>query len=140
MAPEAPPHDGPRSTTSSRDDHADRDADLEQRLHDAEERAHKALQRAMEAEQRAGAGERRIDALLRALDTRAPIDQAKGVLMAVFGLGSDAAFEALVWVSQHANVKLAVVAERFMVEVVTVDLSVGPRDEVTSLLADMSRP
>ncbi|NMO90598.1 ANTAR domain-containing protein [Actinomycetospora sp. TBRC 11914] len=124
-----------RSSTAARGDAAGRSAALEQQLCDVRERAHKTLQRAVEAEQRACAGERRIDALLRAMDTRGPIDQAKGVLMAVFGLEPDAAFDALVWVSQNANVKLATVAERFMLDVVGLDLSVNPRDEVTYLLA-----
>lgn len=36
--------------------------------------------------------------------------------MAVCGLGADKAFESLVWVSQHANVKVCHVAEQFLAE------------------------
>jgi hypothetical protein len=112
----------------------------ETRTRYAQECSNKAQQRAIEAEHRAAAAERRIDALLRALDTRGPIDQAKGALMAVFGLAPEAAFEALVWVSQNANIKMCTVAERFLVAMRGIDLGEQAREDVTLLLADLGRP
>ncbi|MCI2238716.1 ANTAR domain-containing protein [Kineococcus sp. TRM81007] len=47
-----------------------------------------------------------------ALESRQVIDQAKGALMLVYGIGADEAFELLRWSSQHRNVKLAALAER----------------------------
>lgn len=100
-----------------------------------EVRAAAAEERAESAEQRAETAERRVEALQRALDSRPTIEQAKGLVMGVFGLDSDAAFEVLVWVSQHANMKLATVATRFLAEVARTDLGDAPREELTALLA-----
>ena len=47
-----------------------------------------------------------------ALESRQVIDQAKGALMLVYGIGPDEAFELLRWCSQQRNVKLSVLAER----------------------------
>jgi ANTAR domain len=43
---------------------------------------------------------------------RAVIEQAKGMLMNVYGIGADGAFELLKWRSQETNVKLRQVAEQ----------------------------
>jgi PAS fold/ANTAR domain len=43
---------------------------------------------------------------------RAPIEQVKGMLMLVYGIGDVAAFNLLKWLSQEANLKLRTVAER----------------------------
>jgi AmiR/NasT family two-component response regulator len=51
------------------------------------------------------------DNLRIALDSRAVIEQAKGVLMATRGLGPDAGFELLREESQRRNIKLRLVAE-----------------------------
>lgn len=51
-----------------------------------------------------------VEHLRRALNSRADIDQAKGVLMLRYGLTPERAFDVLVRWSQHANVKLRVVA------------------------------
>ncbi|MFD4878583.1 ANTAR domain-containing protein [Streptomyces sp. NPDC058420] len=49
--------------------------------------------------------------LLRAMESRPVIDMARGVLLTTFACGpDDDAWEILVRVSQHANVKLRVVA------------------------------
>jgi ANTAR domain/PAS fold len=48
--------------------------------------------------------------------TREVIEQAKGMLMAVYGLDSDAAFEILRWRSQHTNTKLHTLAEQLVAE------------------------
>jgi hypothetical protein len=54
----------------------------------------------------------RVAALERALESRDVIGQAKGVLMARHGVDDRAAFEQLVAISQHANVRVAEVAAR----------------------------
>lgn len=46
--------------------------------------------------------------------SRARIEQAKGVLMAVYGISSERAFDILAWRSQETNIKLRDVAARFM--------------------------
>ncbi|MFJ9779115.1 ANTAR domain-containing protein [Amycolatopsis sp. NPDC101161] len=52
-----------------------------------------------------------------ALTSRAVIDQAKGILMALHSIQSDDAFDLLVKASQEQNVKLRDVAEKFVAEV-----------------------
>jgi GAF domain-containing protein len=52
--------------------------------------------------------------LSEALTTRAVIDQAKGILMAVRRISADEAFAVLVEQSQHQNVKLRDLAARFV--------------------------
>jgi GAF domain-containing protein len=50
------------------------------------------------------------ESIQRALHTRAPIEQAKGMLMAIHGIDADRAFDLLRQESQDHNVRLAVVA------------------------------
>ncbi|ADB33258.1 ANTAR domain protein with unknown sensor [Kribbella flavida DSM 17836] len=52
--------------------------------------------------------------LHRAMMSRACIDQAKGILMAVYGLDDAAAFAMLVWHSRRSGLALRVLAERFV--------------------------
>ncbi|WP_231648146.1 GAF and ANTAR domain-containing protein [Saccharothrix sp. NRRL B-16348] len=59
--------------------------------------------------------------LRHALTSRAVIDQAKGVVMAVHRVSADEAFAMLVDRSQRANVKLRDFAERFIEEILTGD-------------------
>lgn len=47
-------------------------------------------------------------------DSRARIEQAKGVLMIAYGISAERAFDILVWRSQEANLKLRDVAGRFL--------------------------
>lgn len=54
------------------------------------------------------------DSIQRALQTRAPIEQAKGMLMALHGVDSDRAFDMLRQESQNKNVRLNVVAADFV--------------------------
>jgi AmiR/NasT family two-component response regulator len=54
-----------------------------------------------------------------ALTSRAVIDQAKGMLMAIRRISADDAFALLVEQSQRENVKLREVAERFVERVVS---------------------
>ena len=56
----------------------------------------------------------RAEHLQSALDSRAVIDQAKGILMERFRLTPDAAFQALTRVSMETNTKLRDVAVRFV--------------------------
>jgi PAS domain S-box-containing protein len=53
-------------------------------------------------------------ALSGAAASRAQIEQAKGVLMAVYGISADRAFEILVWRSQETNIKVRDLAARFL--------------------------
>lgn len=53
-----------------------------------------------------------------ALESRAVIDQAKGIIMAVRGITADQAFMLLVEQSQRENRKVRVVAEQFVADVV----------------------
>lgn len=136
----APPEDWRKAVTSSpRKGYEQfwqrRAEDAERRAHEQEERALLAEYRAEQAEQREEAAAERVDGLEHALTSRATIDQAKGVIMAVFGLNADAAFEVLVRVSQHANVKLATVAEQFLSDAQQCDLGGLPRDRLTRVLA-----
>lgn len=61
--------------------------------------------------------ERVTEAISRAADTRAVIEQAKGILMAAHHIDDDAAFELLSTESQTTNTKLREVAARFVEEV-----------------------
>ncbi|WP_191298908.1 GAF and ANTAR domain-containing protein [Lentzea cavernae] len=54
-----------------------------------------------------------------ALDSRAVIDQAKGIIMAVHGITADEAFSMLVGQSQRQNRKLRIVAEEFVNGILT---------------------
>jgi GAF domain-containing protein len=56
----------------------------------------------------------RADNLAAALDSRAVIDQAKGILMERFRMTADQAFGALARVSMESNMKVREVAERFV--------------------------
>ena len=55
-----------------------------------------------------------IEQLQEGLQTRSMIGQATGLLMAQEGLTSEEAFQKLVQVSQHANIKLREVAQRYV--------------------------
>jgi AmiR/NasT family two-component response regulator len=60
-----------------------------------------------------------IDQLNRALETRAVIDQAKGILMAAHRINAEEAFQRLVKRSQEGNRKLHEVAAEFVAAVAT---------------------
>lgn len=58
---------------------------------------------------------RRADAMIAAsAESRATIDQAKGVLMLAYGLTGDDAFELLRWHSEHLNIKVRQLARRLL--------------------------
>jgi AmiR/NasT family two-component response regulator len=48
------------------------------------------------------------------VEHRAVIEQAEGVLMAVYSIDAQAAFDLLKWGSQHTRTKLQVVAEQLI--------------------------
>lgn len=50
--------------------------------------------------------------------SRAVIEQAKGVLMAAYGVSADRAFDILVWRSQETNIKVRDLAARFLAALV----------------------
>ncbi|MFE9580079.1 ANTAR domain-containing protein [Nocardia sp. NPDC006044] len=56
------------------------------------------------------------DALPELFETRAVIEQAKGVLMRVYRLNAEQAFRVLQWRSQETNVKLRTLASRLIAE------------------------
>ena len=58
-------------------------------------------------------------ALIEIAENRASIEQAKGVLMYIYGIGPDAAFDLLRWRSQEGNVKLRALAEQVLADVLT---------------------
>jgi hypothetical protein len=74
-----------------------------------------------------GSDERRITEALRAItERRAVIEQAKGMLMLVYGVDADEAFDVLRKQSQDHNVKLNLVAEQVMKDLVELSRNKGP--------------
>jgi PAS domain S-box-containing protein len=67
-------------------------------------------------------------------ENRAVIEQAKGVLMAAYGITPDRAFEILVWRSQETNLKLRELALKFMAVLSTSHLSPESRSHVDHTL------
>lgn len=55
-------------------------------------------------------------ALTEITENRSVIEQAKGMLMLIYRVDADAAFELLRWRSQESNVKLRVLAEQLLVD------------------------
>ncbi|MFJ8143076.1 ANTAR domain-containing protein [Streptomyces sp. NPDC096013] len=70
--------------------------------------------------------------LKRAMETRPVIDMARGVLMASFGCQPEDAWEILVAVSQHSNVKLRVVAEAISEAVAGESMSAQLQDHLAA--------
>jgi hypothetical protein len=57
--------------------------------------------------------EERVTAKLAEIaESRAAIEQTKGMLMLIYGIDDDAAFNLLKWLSQEANIKLRLLAEQ----------------------------
>jgi PAS domain S-box-containing protein len=67
-------------------------------------------------------------------EQRASIEQAKGMLMLIYGIEGDAAFDLLKWLSQEANVKLRTLAERICEEFRGAGPSVASRSDFDHLL------
>ncbi|MEV6258721.1 PAS and ANTAR domain-containing protein [Nocardia sp. NPDC051911] len=58
------------------------------------------------------------DLLPDVIDARAVIEQAKGVVMFVYGVNADQAFRVLRWRSQETNIKIRALAEQLVADVV----------------------
>jgi hypothetical protein len=58
--------------------------------------------------------EHQVEGLTRALHSRDVIGQAKGILIAHYGISADDAFALMARVSQHTNTKLAEIAPAFV--------------------------
>jgi AmiR/NasT family two-component response regulator len=54
-------------------------------------------------------------------EARSTIDQAKGMLMVIYQIDADTAFDLLKWRSQEANVKVRLLAEQICTEFRAVD-------------------
>ncbi len=63
------------------------------------------------------------EAIAEIAENRATIEQAKGMLMVVYGIDSDAAFDLLRWRSQEANIKLRLLAEQVVADFVALSQS-----------------
>jgi PAS domain S-box-containing protein len=64
-------------------------------------------------------------------ERRATIEQAKGMLMSVYDLDADAAFELLRWRSQACNVKLRLLADQLLIDFRRVRYSDTPPSQST---------
>ena len=73
-----------------------------------------------------GSEQRITEALAAITARRAVIEQAKGMLMLVYGVDADAAFDVLRKQSQDHNVKLNLVAEQVMKDLVELSRTKGP--------------
>jgi PAS domain S-box-containing protein len=71
-------------------------------------------------------------------EDRAVIEQAKGVLIAVYGITADRAFEILAWRSQETNVKVRQLASRFVAAISASHLSPESRSHVDHTLLTLS--
>jgi PAS domain S-box-containing protein len=71
-------------------------------------------------------------------ENRAVIEQAKGVLMATYGITANRAFEILVWRSQETNVRLRDLALRFMAATSRSHLSPESRSRIDHTLLTLS--
>ncbi|MDT5094374.1 MAG: hypothetical protein QOH60_3737 [Mycobacterium sp.] len=56
------------------------------------------------------------EAVAEIADNRAVIEQVKGILMVVYRIDADAAFDLLRWRSQEANIKLRAIAEQLLAD------------------------
>lgn len=71
-------------------------------------------------------------------ENRAGIEQAKGVLMATYGIEANRAFEILKWRSQETNTKMRELASRFMAAVSASHLSTESRRQIDHALLTLS--
>jgi PAS domain S-box-containing protein len=67
-------------------------------------------------------------------ENRAVIEQAKGVLMAAYGIEPNRAFEILVWRSQETNIKIRELAARFIAAISASHLSPESRSQIDHAL------
>ena len=80
--------------------------------------------------------DRVTEAVAEITENRAVIEQAKGMLMVVYRISADAAFQLLKWRSQETNVKLRVLSERIAADFLALDYAetLPPRSEYDRLL------
>ncbi|WP_293241234.1 ANTAR domain-containing protein [Mycolicibacterium sp.] len=71
------------------------------------------------------------DAVREIAEQRALIEQAKGMLMFIYGIDADAAFDLLRWQSQQHNVKLRLIAEQIAKDVAELARTTPLRDRIT---------
>jgi PAS domain S-box-containing protein len=76
-------------------------------------------------------------AVSKVAEARAEIEQAKGLLMAAYGISADHAFDILVWRSQETNVKVRLLARRF-VDAMAGTFPIGMRTQVDHILLNIS--
>jgi PAS domain S-box-containing protein len=76
------------------------------------------------------------EAVAEIAESRAAIEQAKGILMLVYRIQADAAFDLLKWRSQETNVKLRALAEQLIADVraLNYDETIPPRSTFDRLL------
>jgi PAS domain S-box-containing protein len=67
-------------------------------------------------------------------ESRAAIEQTKGMLMLVYGIDEDDAFNLLKWLSQEANVKLRLLAEQISADLRSSGSAFIPQSEFDQLL------
>ena len=74
------------------------------------------------------------EAIADIVDSRAAIEQAKGVLMLAYGISAERAFDVLVWRSQETNVKVRELARRLLAGLTAVDIPRPARERIDYLL------
>ncbi len=72
-------------------------------------------------------------------DSRAEIEQAKGMLMLMYGIGAERAFEVLAWQSQETNIKVRDLARRLVAELRTVEMSPATRAAADHVLLTLEQ-
>jgi hypothetical protein len=79
--------------------------------------------------------EERVSAKLAEIaENRAAIEQVKGMLMLIYGIDGDGAFDLLKWLSQEANVKLRLLAEQIAEDFRSSGPALIPQSEFDHLL------
>ncbi|MBY4107482.1 GAF and ANTAR domain-containing protein [Rhodococcus fascians] len=77
------------------------------------------IETAVMVSRRARTAEEEVDGLLTAMKTRAQIEQAKGIIMAMRGIGADEAFAFLSEQSQNRNIKVTDIAATLIASINT---------------------
>lgn len=77
-----------------------------------------AIEAVVQISRRAHSAEQEVDGLHTAMKTRADIEQAKGIIMAMRGLGADEAFAVLSEQSQNRNIKVSDIASAMIDSIV----------------------
>ena len=72
-------------------------------------------------------------------EQRASIEQAKGMLMLIYGIDEGPAFDLLKWLSQEANIKLRSVAEQIAQDFLGAGVALNARSEFDHLLLSAHR-